>query len=659
LTAASGCNRSKTVDFREDIQGLRAVAVVGVVAFHGYVPWMRGGYVGVDVFYVISGFLITGLLLRDAARSTRGRALVDFYARRARRILPAAATVIVGTLVMALIFESSFDQARAADGARSAALFYANVRYAGAGGYFGPTGHELFQQYWSLSVEEQFYAAWPLVFLAVSAVAIARYRQRALLAVVAVASVASFALNIAWVYDNGWLTVQPTRAFFLLPTRVWELGIGALLALLAPQLEAIGARARQVLLISGLAAIAAAMVTLSPRTPFPGWAALLPTLGTAAVLASGIGAARVASPILAVLTNRVSQLLGRYSYSLYLWHWPIVLLVGPKVGGPWVVRFAFVGGLSLVAAVVTFHIVEDPLRHARALRARPSVSLGLGAITVAVCVLVALLVNDRAIDSMNGGSLTRVAAVEALSPTNFVPKGLRPELPRARTTHAGHRCDSHCVTHRSGAGTIAFFGDSHLEHFGPGLEAAADRLRVTSLQDWKYGCPWFAVIPWRNSIDRCRTYRDETFARYRAHPPDVIVLSSRNDTVRRSNAAAWEAGIRRSLALLPRASRVVVLGDTPAAKQFVPRCLASHLRDTRPCEPRWPDDVNAQLKAIVESAGATFVDLRPAFCVAARCPAISGTTLIWADDDHVTAKFAESLGPWFAAVLRPLLPAPR
>ena len=606
-------------------------------------PWARGGFVGVDVFFVVSGFLITGLLLRDAERLAPRRQLLDFYARRARRILPAAATVIVGTLAMAVVLETPFDQARATAGARAAALFYANVHQAGIGGYFGTIGHELFQQYWSLSVEEQFYALWPLVFVGVSALVALRYRRRVLFAVIAVASVASFALNLAWVYDDGWLTTEPTRAFFWLHARLWELGLGALLACAAPRIVRLGATARQALFVGGLATITVSMLVITRTTPFPGWAALAPTLGTVAVLASGTGAS-VRGPLPRVLTNRGAQLLGRYSYSLYLWHWPVVLLIGPKVDGPWPWRFAVVAALSLVAAVITFHVVEDPARHASAFRARPSLALGLGAVAIAACVLAAVLVDARAVDALTGRA---------------VPAGLTPDLTRARTSHAGQSCHVHCVTRRDGHGSVAFFGDSHLEHLGPGLEAAADRLRASSEQDWKYGCPWFAVIPWLKSIEKCSTYRDEKFAEYRAHPPDVIVLSSRDDAVRNADAVAWEAGIRRSLARLPRRSHVVVLGDTPASKQFIPRCLAQHLDDTRPCEPVWPDALNAQLRAIVESEGATFVDLRPVFCGGGRCPVIVGKTLVWGDDDHITAAFAVKLAPFLAGALAPLLPARR
>src|SRR5689334_24931121 len=200
-------------------------------------PGFSGGYVGVDVFFVISGFVITGLMLRDSEGGKR-LSLASFYARRARRILPAAATVIVATLALVMWLGTPLSAAHGVRDAISAALFSSNIRFAGVSKYFGGGVHSDFQQYWSLSVEEQFYVLWPLVFFVLT-LAPQRWRRRALFAGIGLITLGSLLVSIQWAGNRAWLAQEPVRAFFLLQSRAWELGLGALLAVGASRVPAL------------------------------------------------------------------------------------------------------------------------------------------------------------------------------------------------------------------------------------------------------------------------------------------------------------------------------------------------------------------------------------------------------------------------------------
>lgn len=388
--------------FRRDVQGLRAVAV-GVVVLDHVVGWPRGGFVGVDVFFVISGFLITQLLLREAERTGR-ISLRGFFARRIRRILPLAALTLGATVVAS---SAVFNAARAAStsvDALWAALFAANVHFqAVETDYFqnqGPVSP--LQHFWSLSVEEQFYFVWPLV-IGITALLVARRapaRLRLVLGLVmTVVVIASFAAAIA---SN---TGDPRGAYFSTATRAWELGAGALLAVAGPLIGRIPRVVRPALLWGGLAGIAASSLLLDASLPFPGPWAAAPVAAACLVIASGTGSPRpLACP---PLTNRVSGYLGDISYALYLCHFPVTVILRETVRDT-VLRAAATLVVSLGIAVVLHHLVEVPLIRSPLLAAHdtplqrrrswvhwarsegPSMRrAGLGALTLATVLLVA------------------------------------------------------------------------------------------------------------------------------------------------------------------------------------------------------------------------------------------------------------------------------
>jgi peptidoglycan/LPS O-acetylase OafA/YrhL len=310
---------SERADFRPDIEGIRGIAILLVVAFHAGVSWMSGGFVGVDVFFVLSGFLITGLLAREVT-STGDVDLGEFYARRARRLLPAFLVVVIATIALALWIYAPIDQRPIAAHARNVALHYGNVAFAREAVDYHASSGNPFLHTWSLAVEEQFYIIWPLLFVVLARLengepTTARMTRRLGIGI-AVTGALSFIVSL-------WLTraAQPW-AFFGMPTRIWEFALGGLISFDAARLSKISTKSGTLLQASGLAAIAGASLFYNQATPYPGLAAVVPVLGTAALLVGGM--ATPAGAITRGLGTSVLRWFGRVSYSWYLWHWPLV-----------------------------------------------------------------------------------------------------------------------------------------------------------------------------------------------------------------------------------------------------------------------------------------------------------------------------------------------
>ncbi|MCU1634341.1 MAG: acyltransferase [Micrococcaceae bacterium] len=345
---------------RPDIQGLRALAVVVVVLDH-LTGWPSGGFIGVDIFFVISGFLITGLLLREYEKTGR-ISFGDFYRRRIKRIIPASAAAIVATLLGAFaIFGPSRFLGTAQDGG-AAALFGANWRFAAGGTDYFRAGVPVspLQHFWSLSVEEQFYFVWPAVMLLVLAL-VARHpsggRSRARVGaglMIGLISAASFAWAL-WETQSS-----PTQAYFSTFSRAWELGAGAALACAAPLCSRLAPRVRPLLAWLGMGLMLAALFLIDSSSAFPAPWALLPVLGAVLVILAGTGAEHHA--FLLPLTNPVSGYLGNISYSLYLWHFPVVILGGAVFLNRTPLFYLGCAAAMLLLAVFSYHLIEDPVR---------------------------------------------------------------------------------------------------------------------------------------------------------------------------------------------------------------------------------------------------------------------------------------------------------
>jgi len=692
--------------FRPDLEGLRAVAVVLVLLYHAAVPGFAGGYVGVDVFFVLSGFLITGLLLRELRR-TGSISLPNFYARRARRLLPASAIVLLVTVVASAVLLPPLRVPEVTADAASAALYVSNMRFA-----FQATDYLAAElspspilHFWSLSVEEQFYVFWPALVLLAARGRVDPTRRVALLA--ATISIVSFVLAV-------WLTTtnQPW-AFFSLPSRAWELGLGAFLAIGAGHLGRIPERPAAVMAWAGLGLVALSGVVLSTATPFPGLAALLPTVGSALVITGGFNPGRYAPA--RWLSTAVPRFLGRISYSLYLWHWPLLILpaVALDMRLPWWAR----GGLVLVAiglAAITQRWVEDPLRHGRWIGTLPRRNLAMaGALTLVVAVG-SIGVGARAANALGGGPTGDVASdeqrleeilsglqlppapgssapsgsppgstpgvttvpPEALPATVDVPvpAGLRPALDKARKDypvpfddgcHAKQddvRSD-HCEYGAAGARrTMVLYGDSHALAWFPALERIAKEDGWRLLVLTKSACQAADVAQWNTNYNRvyheCPTWRADTFARIAREQPELVIVTSArgfrvvddagNQLVGDEKTAAWREGMARTLGLLgDAADRVVLVADTPMSRTDPPECLSESLDSILACATPYELAVDPawieEERAAAASSGASFVDPTSWVCPSDPCPPVLGNFLVLKDPGHMTTYFAAAI----------------
>lgn len=367
--------------FRPDVQGLRALAIALVVLFHAGVPGITGGFVGVDVFFVVSGFVITGLLLRERGATGRNSVLA-FYGRRARRILPAATLVIILSVLATYHWLGFLTGNNTATDGRYASLFVVNFHFISEGTNYlaSQLPPSPLQNYWSLSVEEQFYVVYPALFIGVAAVAWRRVSlAKRLAAVLTCGIVASFAWSIVQTSSN------PTAAFFSPFTRAWELALGGLVAVGSSWFRRIPGRVAAAATWLGLAGILTSAFLYSAATPYPGSAVALPVLSTAALIAAGTAVPGLG--VESVLGVRPLQWLGDISYSLYLWHFPLLIIPMEYAGHQLSVKdnLGWVA-LAVVLAYASYRLLENPLRHARRLRKSWRLSIGMGLLLIAISV---------------------------------------------------------------------------------------------------------------------------------------------------------------------------------------------------------------------------------------------------------------------------------
>src|SRR5215211_3128123 len=623
----SGPVRSASVQttsrFRADVEGLRAVAVLAVVAYHAGLSQVGGGFVGVDVFYVLSGFLITGLLWEEL-QTTAGLRLGAFYGRRARRLLPAAVLVLMVTLAASWVWLSPLQARGAARDAAAAALYVANYRFAlQRTDYLADASPSPLQHYWSLGVEEQFYLLWPVLLLVVF-VAGRRLRtpsSAGAVAVLALAGAGSLALSLRLT------AVSEPWAFFSLPTRAWELAAGGLVALSASTLRRLPGVAAATLGWLGLEAIAWSITRFSAATPFPGIAALFPVGGTAAVLAAGCAAPRLGPG--RVLGWRPLQAAGKLSYSWYLWHWPLLILA-PAVAGH-ALRLGQRLGLAAASgllALATVKLVEDPVRFSLWLRARPSRSLALGAGLTAVTLAVALATATLLPSPQGQGLATPPAAIRITRPprarhattedpaaaqlaslsapvvravakavtVRTVPANLEPSLETAHANQPRPVADG-CLIRWLGVGsgpcvygsassrtTVMLFGDSHALQWFPALDRAARARRWRLVSLTKTTCPPVQLSFWSPVLGRpyreCDQWRSNMLQRIRSERPAVVVLGAARhygDVYHfQVYGPTWISGLAKMVRQVrATGARVIVLGPTPKPKADVPDCLST------------------------------------------------------------------------------------
>jgi peptidoglycan/LPS O-acetylase OafA/YrhL len=677
---AAGSSPTGRRSFRSDIEGLRALAVILVVAFHGGFPRISGGYIGVDIFYVISGFLITGLLVDELDR-TGSISLRSFYARRARRLLPLAALVLVAVAVGMQIFTPPVFRPTVRFDAISAALYYSNwqfalesVNYLTLGGAQNPVLH-----YWSLSVEEQFYLVWPLLLILGCrlwgrTIGAGGVRLRCG-AIIAVAGTVSFAYSVVET------AAQPAIAYFETTTRVWEFAAGAALALVASRLARMPSRAAAAGGWLGLAAVVAAVFAYGPVTEFPGTAALLPVLGAGLLIAAGTAApARGVSALLSIGPLRY---IGKISYAWYLWHWPCLVFARTARWAPADGRIGFTASaiaiaISLVLAIVTHALVEVPARRAHwfAVDRRRVLLLASSVTAVAVIAL-----------GVSGGPLALPGGVTLIGDadaSSAIPAAVTPLEAQGSTAYGAlHGCHvgygaiapaSGCVFGIADARrTIVLVGDSHAAQWFPALERLALHERFRLIAWTKSGCPLApGVHIYLPAIGRdyreCAAWTQGVLQRLAAMPRPAMVVVGRTSTYLpqvltpdgeqpgpAEASRLWGAGAEAAVSSLRRiATRVVVLRDTPHAPSDVPACISWDPSTSIRCNFARGRSSDAAEYAAERAAGVprfVYSDPTPAVCPRTTCLAVADGVITYRDDNHLTAAFAASRWRQFAQAL--------
>lgn len=690
--------------FRPEIQLLRAIAVMAVVVYHIQPSWLPGGFVGVDVFFVISGYLITAHMLKEV-ESTGRLSLSQFWANRARRILPAATLAIVVTSIVSLFVLPSTQLVDATKQGIASALYIQNFLLADQSvDYLGQdAAPSPFQHFWSLSVEEQFYVVWPLlVVLALwstrrlqnrgrHSADVFRRRFRFIAFVLfAVVCLASFVWSVVSVGAND------PASYFITPTRVWELGIGGLLACILGDPQRFNG-ARKVMAIVGVVAIGVACVTYSGEAPaFPGASALIPTLGAATLIAAGwtTGLGSLGP----IINWKPVQLVGLWSYSLYLWHFPVVVFFHERNGRPaeGISEFIAVFAVSMVLAMLSFYYVEQPLRVLPFLKKHNRRALIAAGMSMAVTCAVAAVPfashaieverETRKIEELKAGNVEGIGSA-SLSKTSFtrfaegysgtilpvVSRAIedRPYYPEdcpATPAEPETKTAAECVmANPDGSKTLALVGDSHASQWVPAFQ---EMLKGT---DWKlvvhlhYSCPFSLAERGYETNGRleCSEPNKKTIEKLKDEKPDRVVIANMPATDfkrQKGEKRPGQTGYADAMRPLVKAGiDLTVLGATPirTTKVNIPDCVAKHQDsgDYAKCDLSL-DDVSEFREAgrAVEDAskkvGAKYVDVWEKFCTEQECPVVVGNVLVYRDHNHVSATYVKTLTPFLQDQLR-------
>jgi len=673
--------------FIPHVQGLRAIAVLCVVLYHFWPGRLTGGYIGVDIFFVISGFLITGHLMRELTATGTVR-LGQFWARRARRLLPASLLVL---LFCAVVVMSPYLMPTSAlpNEVREilASTFYVENWYLAlnSADYLNHAGSPTtVQHYWSLSLEEQFYVMWPLIMLFAAWIGVKWFRgerRRTVIGALGIVTVVSFVFCVIFTITN------PAPAYFVTFGRMWQFGVGALIALI-PMLRVRNALGSFLLGWGGILLLLYVAFTFDAQTPFPGYVAALPTLGAAAVIAAS-NTDRWWYPT-RILAIRPAQFVGDISYSLYLWHWPLIV-IAPSVPfwGLTIYHRVALLALCFVLAWLTKRFIEDPARRWKVLTSRPPrVTLWTSLAAMMVVALVAgtaWLVNaplysqgtrdiaalqENPPECFGAASVLDASCADADFAGEILPApgfaGIdRPEHPQCFV----QLTDSRPVSCTFGsddpdAPRIALIGDSHAYQLLTTFQRMADENGWQLVTWFKGACPWnttplstpgafgAACTEWRervqNAIDDADL--DAVFTAALATTPySSAGYDSSHDAAVAGYREAWSTVQERGIP-------VITVVDNPVWETDPNKCLRT--RDVAECDGVRSDVLVADDPLKEAASGldaATLLDFTDVYCGAELCAPVVGGANIYRDQDHLTVTFADTLAPWYTAAIETAL----
>jgi peptidoglycan/LPS O-acetylase OafA/YrhL len=647
--------------YRPDIEGLRAIAIVLVVAAHAGIPGFSGGFVGVDIFFVLSGFLITGLLTREL-ESTGTIAFSMFYARRFRRLLPALLLMLTVASLAGTLLLAPNEQRSQAMSAASAAFWMSNFFFGLADiGYFSPGAEtNIFLHTWSLGVEEQFYLVWPLLMLLtlrLSGASGSSQHLRLLGRVMAMIFLVSLALCVAWTWRDASL------AFYMMPARAWQFALGALVYFSSldagasgetstsgdRQSQGLNPQLANLLGWLGFVQIAIAVILMSRGVPYPGVAALLPSFGAAVLLAvGGMAPSNSASRLISL---RPMQSIGHFSYTWYLWHWPVLVLGAislPINSLPY--RIALAAASALLAALA-YRFVEVPIRRNAWIVRKPSLAVVSAIAVMGIASVAAIRWDVWAADSLNGAAQRRFILARRDAPSIY-----------------SMGCDDWyrsndvkpCTFGPADAPhTAVMMGDSIGLQWFPAVHTIYTRAGWHLIVLTKSSCPMVDEPIFYPRIGRiyneCDEWRDKALKEIVRINPDIVLLGS--TYTYNFSEDQWRNGTARIIGkIATHAGQIRILRSTPVLPFDGPSCLArmswfqSSILPERQCasavDMERGDGVFQALKEATRGIGnSRVIDMTDAICPDGICRAERNGMIVFRDSQHMTASFAKTLMP--------------
>lgn len=649
--------------YRPDIDGLRAVAVVSVLLFHAELGWFSGGFVGVDVFFVISGYLISGLLFKEF-EATGSIDILAFWVRRMYRLLPLALIVILATLVAARLILGPVVVTSTARDALHATLYTLNWQQAFMAVNYFADDRSLspFLHFWSLAVEEQFYLFMSLCFaLSIDAGRLlgrpAAWVHKVLFAVFIFSAILSIGAALHHI-----ATAQ-SLAFFGTHSRVWQLLCGVILYMVTARHGPLPERLRTPLGVLGFGAVALTVVFYESGMLYPDQWALLPTLGAVLIIASGFRESHeMPAAVTKILSLRPLTVIGRLSYALYLWHWPILFFSAAWLGVSTTAQVTLALAVSFVVAAVSHRYIENPIRYGQILVLRPAYSLGVAiAATVAVAGIAYVMNNAPA------GSHIRLAGGGA-----FDAREVRRDVARiyddgCHVSYAGADYGPCVYGDATSAEKIFLFGDSHAAHWFPAFERIAEKSGKALYVRTKNSCATADVALFLQAAKReyveCEVWRRKVLEEIERERPSVVVLGnfsfympfdrSTGSVVPEDDRLAVLAAAERRVIDRIQAigARVVLLADTPRLPGDPIDCMLTNVRREDVC--RWPREAVLKdrspwifgLDEDLENRrfSPPIVDLADEICRNGWCAAARNNTIVMRDKHHITATFARTL----------------
>ncbi len=674
--------------FRPDIEGLRAIAVILVLLYHAQIDMFRGGFIGVDVFLVLSGYLITRSLLEEAEREGRIR-VMQFYARRVRRLLPASVLVLLatGAGVVALLPVTMW-RAFGGDIAAAGAYFInwrlavRSVDYLAEDVLASPVQH-----FWTLAVEEQFYLVWPLLLVVGLAIALRwGWRLRTVTGVVLLATVGIPSL----VWSIALTSFDPPRAFFVTTTRMWELAMGALAAVIAPQVIVASRRLAVSLKVAALSSIVGMAVMLDGATSWPGAMALVPTIATATLVL--VGRHDHGDRVERMFAIAPMQSVGAWSYSLYLWHWPPLAIFAARWGGLTTSQAVLIVVLAAIPAWLSYRFVENPIRHSQVLQRSPRFTLSVGANLSLAGVMggLALILltplgpslpaeggGAEATESHGAGALTPGLADSELLATletvdwfvpgpafavNDVPE-MSEECQAPRAASVPVVCE---YGDRAARRHVALVGDSKILQWAPAFVRLAEEngWRVTSIT--KSACALTTSVPIAGDdpYPECQEWSGQVIDLLRSDPPDIMFTSQAGSRavagdVEQERLAMIDGMLRAYEMISDAGVEVVLLLDNPHPGFTVYECVAENPEDLGTCtfsRDRAMTSGGRSVQLEVAEAGPfRTVDLLHKICPTETCLPVIGNVLVYRQGSHLTASYVETLVSPLAVELEPYL----